>query len=762
MLHLQHPPAPAPRPASTSAELRHIPAIRTIASQRRFVCWQAETIASGKTSKVPYSGYCISSTGRPHRASSTNARHWTSLKTAQATAEQAGMGIGLMLGNGIGGIDLDGCIDSDGTITSWALEILATVPNCYAEVSPSGAGIKIYGRAPEQDAIIVSFGAHNGIEVYARDRYFALTGQQLDSHSRTELADLTPAIAHIQTTYAEQIAQAKAKTATRPAQARQEAPGRVTRPTIEQTQAKTAGDRKRAYNASHDLLAMMQADGAEIVSRQDDGSVLLSGLPGDGSSHDVVYKLTPARSALAGAWIGYSYSTSTRLRGLRNGIDAAEYAIQMYHGGDYVAWLKAEYPLAAKTRTASYAEADARTQARASQDARQQADADRKAERAAAYRQQQAEIRERVYQAVNADETLSDRAIEVWARIYADAADHDAAYSTLSNAQLMADLGCSESTVQRAMRELAPYIRTVGQSRPIPIVRRTLIDPAVQITGVSNTAVQNTGVSSIAPENADYVNGDTPSISKSLDSRSKLIEQSEGEGGLVADLDSYESYTPTYDQAEPADWSAVLALFDAPQVEQAQEQPAQVAGDIKTPSLCSEAPQAETTPPASMLAVMAQEYLASRDLGRATVNAATGEITTRRSARHFVELVQAEQPDRWTDAEIRAAYAAEQARQQAEAKAELAAYKRRLWQMPEAELVQHIQAGLKAEIATLGRVKGQDKYQTWLYRFRLKVAGEVAKRRRITIPAPAQAERPTKAKPTKAKPTKAEQMPLFA
>ena len=63
-------------------------------------------------------------------------------------------------------------------------------------------------------------------------------------------------------------------------------------------------------------------------------------------------------------------------------------------------------------------------------------DADHKAERAAAGRQQQAEIRELVYPAVNADETLSDRAIDIWARIYADAADHDPAYSTRSTQQL--------------------------------------------------------------------------------------------------------------------------------------------------------------------------------------------------------------------------------------------------------------------------------------------------------------------------------------
>ena len=709
------------------SKLLAIPAIRQLSNDPRWVTWRAEQdTETGKTAKVPYSAYVLRDTGAPHRASATNPKHHGLLRTAIATAQaSACSGIGAALGGGVGGLDLDGCRNAQtGVIAPWAIEIMAIVPRCYTEISPSGKGIKIIGLLPEQERIVISFGPHHGIEVYARDRFFAITGQQLHA-DHNELADLTPAIAYIQTTYAAEIAKAKVK----PAQTRQEAPRAATRPTIEQRQAKDTGDRKRQYNDAHDLLAMMQQDGATIVSRQADGSVTLSPLTGDQSGHTAPYKLTPAHTPGMGAWVGHCYSTTDKLGQLLY-FDAAEYAIQIRHGGSYTSWLKATYPLAAKARTASYAEADARTASRASQDARQQADADRKAERAAAYRQQQAEIRDRVYDAINADKTLSDRAIEIWTRIYADAADHDAAYSTLSNAQLMADLGCSESTVQRAMRELAPYIRTVGQSRPIPIVRRTLIDPAVQITGVSNTAVQNTWVSQPAADGTDYVNGDTHSISKSLDSRSMLIELSEDREVVVADLDSYESYTPAYDATEPADWTAVLALFgdagDQDQV-QADEQPP------TPPSPSSEALHAETTSHAGPLALMAREYLSSPDLGRETVNPATGEVKSRRTTKHFVKLVQAEYPDRWTDAEIRSAYATEQAQAQARAKAELAAYKRRLWQMPADELITYIRAKLKAEIAALARANGTA-YQSWLYKFRLKVATEIAARRHIKIP----------------------------
>ena len=46
------------------------------------------------------------------------------------------------------GVDLDNCLDESGNLRAWALPIVARLIGCsYAEVSPSGRGIKFLTRA---------------------------------------------------------------------------------------------------------------------------------------------------------------------------------------------------------------------------------------------------------------------------------------------------------------------------------------------------------------------------------------------------------------------------------------------------------------------------------------------------------------------------------------------------------------------------------------------------------------------------------------
>lgn len=84
------------------------------------------------------------------------------------------------------GIDLDGCRDVDsGKVQEWAREIILGF-NSYAEVSPSGTGVKIFCRAKwGLGRKIAVAGAAKvcdkepGIEVYDHGRYFAVTGIKL-------------------------------------------------------------------------------------------------------------------------------------------------------------------------------------------------------------------------------------------------------------------------------------------------------------------------------------------------------------------------------------------------------------------------------------------------------------------------------------------------------------------------------------------------------------------------------------------------------
>src|SRR5699024_4330851 len=65
------------------------------------------------------------------------------LPFAEAHARAEGR-VQLRLGDGIGGVDLDNSYDPEtGAIEPWALEILQIFKS-YAEISPSGTGIKIF------------------------------------------------------------------------------------------------------------------------------------------------------------------------------------------------------------------------------------------------------------------------------------------------------------------------------------------------------------------------------------------------------------------------------------------------------------------------------------------------------------------------------------------------------------------------------------------------------------------------------------------
>lgn len=79
------------------------------------------------------------------------------------------------------GIDLDACIDERGKIAEWALTILARF-DTYAEISPSGTGLKLWCRgewdAKNRATVQEQAGKNSQIEVYSHSRYFAVTGNR--------------------------------------------------------------------------------------------------------------------------------------------------------------------------------------------------------------------------------------------------------------------------------------------------------------------------------------------------------------------------------------------------------------------------------------------------------------------------------------------------------------------------------------------------------------------------------------------------------
>ena len=91
--------------------------------------------------KVPYQPM------HPHSlASVTNPSHWSSYARAVGAAPRDG-GIGfVLLGNGIGAIDLDDCFDG-GTIISKEAREIVSLAHSYVEITPSGQGLRVIGTA---------------------------------------------------------------------------------------------------------------------------------------------------------------------------------------------------------------------------------------------------------------------------------------------------------------------------------------------------------------------------------------------------------------------------------------------------------------------------------------------------------------------------------------------------------------------------------------------------------------------------------------
>ncbi len=164
-----------------------------LAKLGRWLLWRPLR-RGANTTKVP-----VQVDGRP--ASSTDPGTWTDLETALAALPgvQEAAGPGIALGDGLVGLDLDGCRKPDtGELAQWAQGLLDRLPGTYAEVSPSGKGVKLWAltsRPLAHSGRKAGYaGPGTGLELYDRDRYFTVTGEALLGREGL-LADLTEELA---------------------------------------------------------------------------------------------------------------------------------------------------------------------------------------------------------------------------------------------------------------------------------------------------------------------------------------------------------------------------------------------------------------------------------------------------------------------------------------------------------------------------------------------------------------------------------------
>jgi hypothetical protein len=166
-----NPQSSKPGYAADLAALQRLPDNLTELDQ--WVLWRFVWVKD-KWTKVPYQV-------NGKNASTTDSATWTSYyRVLEVLRSQPAKytGIGFVFGpdDPYCGIDLDDCFDSDG-LAPWAGPIVATLHNCYQEISPSGAGLKIWALATlPGKGIPKDPDALYGLELYDRGRFFTVTG----------------------------------------------------------------------------------------------------------------------------------------------------------------------------------------------------------------------------------------------------------------------------------------------------------------------------------------------------------------------------------------------------------------------------------------------------------------------------------------------------------------------------------------------------------------------------------------------------------
>jgi putative DNA primase/helicase len=133
----------------------------------QWVVWKA---VGDKPDKVPHSAR----TGR--MASSTDLLTWGTFQEALEAYENrdyAGIGFVFSSADPYTGIDLDNCVDENGEIAVWALEIVRYFDS-YTELAVTGTGLHIIVRGDMPNR------RKENVEVYSSKRFFTVTGHAVE------------------------------------------------------------------------------------------------------------------------------------------------------------------------------------------------------------------------------------------------------------------------------------------------------------------------------------------------------------------------------------------------------------------------------------------------------------------------------------------------------------------------------------------------------------------------------------------------------
>lgn len=159
---------------------------------KQWVCWEARS--NGKrVNKVPVMP-------NTRRNLNINIRsNWLTFEEAIhacQTFKLDGIGFVFTSEDSYVGIDIDHCVDENGDLTPFAMEIVKKMGS-YTELSPSGKGIHIICKG------ILPQGRNKnetlGLEIYDRNRFFTITGKIVEGYS--EIQERTVEIIQIFNSY---------------------------------------------------------------------------------------------------------------------------------------------------------------------------------------------------------------------------------------------------------------------------------------------------------------------------------------------------------------------------------------------------------------------------------------------------------------------------------------------------------------------------------------------------------------------------------
>jgi hypothetical protein len=156
------------KPEALAIDFENIP--DELLDEKQWVCWKYQE-RDGKDAKIPVDP----NSGKP--ADPSDPETWASFGSAlmyYGSEKTTGIGFVFSESDHYVGIDIDDCIDADGTISDMGSEIVSTLAS-YTEQSPSGTGLHIIAKGNLPDGS----NRRGSVEMYDERRFFTVTGQSV-------------------------------------------------------------------------------------------------------------------------------------------------------------------------------------------------------------------------------------------------------------------------------------------------------------------------------------------------------------------------------------------------------------------------------------------------------------------------------------------------------------------------------------------------------------------------------------------------------